>query len=43
MTFAQRRNRLTTLFSEIIPVFKWRIYLYRPPRRVTNSPKDSFP
>jgi len=30
MTFAQRRNRLTTHFSERIPVVKRRISLYDP-------------
>jgi len=28
MTFAQRRNRLTTHISERIPVVQWRICVY---------------
>jgi len=37
MTFAQRRNRLTTRFSKLIPVVKRRISVYHQSIHVTDS------
>jgi len=40
MTFAQRRNRLTTHFSERIPVVKRRMTEYRKQEENQSTPKD---